>query len=190
MEHPYYLACPNVSYHYCTEHQKSPSEESQIKDNSSTSNFNFVTYTASPQDAGPKIQKFVRRGAMLHYRRQEREQKSELEVEKKFRASCSANHPFPEAKKVDDKVFRRSVADNRTNSALPATTDDLLPKEITAVDPFNAFPIKIEPYMLELLSSCECPLPHPYSPLSSPCSLLSALCISREKGWLDRTVFL
>ncbi|KAH6695952.1 hypothetical protein BKA61DRAFT_623615 [Leptodontidium sp. MPI-SDFR-AT-0119] len=135
------------------EHQKSPSEESQIKDNSSTSNFSFVTYTSSPQDAGPKIQKFVRRRAMLHYRRQEREQKSEREVEKKFRASCSANHPFPEAKKVDDKVFRRSVADNRTNSALPATTDDLLPKEITAVDPFNAFPIKIEPYMLELLSS-------------------------------------
>ncbi|KAF8859126.1 hypothetical protein BDZ45DRAFT_590317, partial [Acephala macrosclerotiorum] len=33
------------------------------------------------------------------------------------------------------------------------TTTDLLPKEITAVEPFNAFPIKIEPYMLELLSS-------------------------------------
>ncbi|KAF4634190.1 hypothetical protein G7Y89_g3919 [Cudoniella acicularis] len=53
----------------------------------------------------------------------------------------------------DDEVLRQYVADDRMNSALPTTTTDLLPKEITAVEPFNAFPIKIEPYMLELLSS-------------------------------------
>lgn len=96
---------------------------------------------------------------MLNYRRQEREQKSVSEEAEKSRANCPTNHPFPEAKDGAE-VLRHCVADDRMNSALPMTTTDLLPKEITAVEPFNAFPIKIEPYMLELLSSCEClPLP-------------------------------
>jgi len=106
---------------------------------------------------------------MLNYRRQEREQKSVSEEAEKSRANYPANHPFPEAKKDDDEVLRQYVADDCMHSALPTTTTDLLPKEITAVEPFNAFPIKIEPYMLELLSSCEC-LPHPSS-LSSACLL-------------------
>ncbi|KAH7110911.1 hypothetical protein B0J11DRAFT_473782 [Dendryphion nanum] len=139
------------------EHQISPSgegnEESQINEHSSLSKFSFVTYTASPQNAGPKIQKFVRRRAMLHYRRQEREQKTVREVAKKSRANCPANHICPEAKKDNNKAFRLYIADDSKNSALPTTTTDLLPKGITAVEPFNAFPIKIEPYMLELLSS-------------------------------------
>lgn len=92
---------------------------------------------------------------MLYYRRQEREHKSISEEAKNSRANCPANHPFPEAKKDDDEVLLQFVADDRMNSALPTTTASLLPEEIRAVEPFNAFPIKIEPYMLELLSSCE-----------------------------------
>jgi hypothetical protein len=91
---------------------------------------------------------------MLNYRRREREQKSLSEEAEKCRANCLANHPFPEVKKDDAEVLRQYVT-------LPATTTNLLPKEITAVEPFNAFPIKIELYMLELLSSCECLSPLP-----------------------------
>ena len=93
---------------------------------------------------------------MFNYRRQEREQKSVSEEAEKSRANCLTNHLFPEARN-DDEVLRQYITDDRMNSALPTTTTDLLLKEITAVEPFNAFPIKIEPYMLELLSSCECP---------------------------------
>ncbi|KAM0127295.1 hypothetical protein ACHAP3_008863 [Botrytis cinerea] len=146
-----------LTHHHWTEHQISPlgegNGESQINDDSSTSKFSFVTYTASPRNAGPKIQRFVRRRAMLHYRRQEREQKTVREVAKKSSANCPANHPCAEAKKNNGKAFLLYIADDRKNSALPTTTTDLLPKEITAVEPFNAFPIKIEPYMLDLLSS-------------------------------------
>ena len=91
---------------------------------------------------------------MLNYRRREREQKSVSEEAEKSRANCLAIHPFPEAKEDDDDVLQQYVVDDRMNSALPTTPTGLLPKEITAVEPFNAFPIKIEPYMLELLSSC------------------------------------
>ncbi|KAN0102229.1 hypothetical protein V8E51_012739 [Hyaloscypha variabilis] len=138
------------------ERQTSPgecNEESQINEYSSTSKFSFVTYTASPQNAGPKIQTLVRRRAMLNYRRQERKQKSVSEEAEKPSTDFPANHSFPEGKKDDSEVLRQNVADDRMNSALPTITADLLPKEITAVEPFNAFPIKIEPYMLELLLS-------------------------------------
>jgi hypothetical protein len=101
---------------------------------------------------------------MLNYRRQQREKKS-VEGAGKSMTNCQTNHPFPEAKKYDDEVLRQNITHDRMHSALPTTTTNLWPKEITAVDPFNAFPIKIELYMLELLSSCGC-LP--------PCSLFSA----------------
>jgi hypothetical protein len=129
---------------------------------SSTSRFSFVTYTASPQNAWPKIQRLVRKRAMLHYRRQEREQKRVSEEAERSKSNCSANHSCLEVNKDNEEVRRRYVVNDHMNAALPTTTTNLLPKEITAVEPFNAFPIKIELYMLELLSSCENfpPLPH------------------------------
>jgi hypothetical protein len=100
---------------------------------------------------------------MLDYRRRERERKSASKGSEKSKA----NHPVDDVslgvkEKNDDEVLRQYVANNRMNA--PATTD-LLSKEITVVEPFNAFPIKIEPYMLELLTSCELPpLSHPPQP--------------------------
>jgi hypothetical protein len=108
---------------------------------------------------------------MLNYRRQQRETKS-VEGAEKSMTNCPTNHAFHEAKKYDDEVLRQYITHDRINSALPTTTTNFWPKEITAVDPFNAFPIKIELYMLELLSSCGC-LP--------PYSLLSAFCISSKR---------
>ncbi|RDW63271.1 hypothetical protein BP6252_10816 [Coleophoma cylindrospora] len=140
------------------ERQTSPcgeyNEELEINENSSTSKFSFVTYTASPQNAGPKVRTLVRRRAMLNYRRQERDQKSGSEEAEKSRANFPASHLFPRLKKVDDgEDLLSCAADGRLNFALPKTTNGLLPRGITAIEPFNAFPIKIEPYMLELLSS-------------------------------------
>ena len=160
------ITSPALTHHFTnnwTGSQTSPigdcNDESQINEHSSTSKFSFVTYTGSPKDAGPKIQRLVRRRAMLDFRRREREQKSVSEEAEESRA----NRPSPETKKDEDEVLQQYVADDRMNSALSTTTTDRLPKEITAIEPFNAFPIKIEPYILELLSSCEWPpfsLPH------------------------------
>ena len=111
---------------------------------------------------------------MLNYRRQERERKAISEEADISRASCPANQPFPGEMKDDDEVLRQYVADDRMNLALPTTTSSLLPMEIIAVEPFNAFPIKIERYMFELLSSCRC-LP----------SFLTFFCLrsaSRKRG--------
>lgn len=93
---------------------------------------------------------------MLNYRRQEREQKSASKEARQSSSSCPSKHPFPEAKKDGYEVIRQYVTHDRMNSVLPTITTDLLPKEITAVEPFNAFPSKVEPYILKLLSSCEC----------------------------------
>jgi hypothetical protein len=114
---------------------------------------------------------------MLNYRRQERKQKSISEGAEKPSADFPVNHSFPKGKKDEDELLRQNVADDRMNSALPTTTANLLPKEITAVEPFNAFPIKIEPYMLDLLLSCEC---LPTSPLRH--FLQPSFFISSKRG--------
>jgi hypothetical protein len=87
---------------------------------------------------------------MLTFRQQEREKKCVSAKAEKARAS----HRSLGAEKDEDESFRQYVADGRRNCVLPSTTTHLLPKEITAVDPFNAFPIKLQPYMLDLLLSC------------------------------------
>jgi hypothetical protein len=85
---------------------------------------------------------------MLNYRREERERKGISEDKEKYGDSKLSL----EMKKDDDEAIQQYVADDPT-MALPASATDFLP-EITGVDPFDAFPIKIEPYMLELLLCC------------------------------------
>jgi hypothetical protein len=140
-------------WHYWTERQTHPltkfDEDLQINETSTKSKFSFITYTASPKNAAPNFKRLVRRRAMLTYRQQEREKKS---VSEKAR-SARSSHSSLEGKNDDNEAFRQHVADGRTNSVLPLTTYHLVPKEITAVDPFNAFPTKIQPYMLDLLVS-------------------------------------
>jgi hypothetical protein len=118
---------------------------------------------------------------MLNHRRQERENKRASDDAAKSRASgpatCPINHLFNPAKKNDNDMFPEHIADDRLGTISPTNTTNLLPKEITSFEPFDAFPIKIELYMLELLSSCECShlIPH---------FLLSLFYIYSTKGLL------
>jgi hypothetical protein len=92
---------------------------------------------------------------MLDYRRREREWKSVSEEAEKSKTIRPADDVSLGAKKKNsDEVLRSYVANNCMNAPASTTPVNLLSKEITGVEPFNAFPIKIEPYMLELLTYC------------------------------------
>lgn len=133
--------------HYRAGRQASPSGEFK---KGSVSEFNFVSYTASPQHAGSQIKRLVRSHAMLNYRQREKKRK---DLEEKSIVNCTANHAVPDGLGNSDEQY---VPNDSMTSALSMTTADLLPQEIKGVEPFDVFPIKIEPYMLELLCSCEC----------------------------------
>jgi len=87
---------------------------------------------------------------MLHYHRQEKKNKS---VPKEAKNS-KMGHPFLKTVKDGDELIRSDNVGDGNSPSLSSTTK-FLPKEITDVDPFNAFPIKIAPYMLDLLLSCK-----------------------------------
>lgn len=76
---------------------------------------------------------------MLSYRREERKKKVErIEVE-------TRNRGRPETRPAD--------VETKSGEVQPVMRKPSL-QEITNVDPFNAFPVQIEPFMMELLLTC------------------------------------
>jgi hypothetical protein len=83
---------------------------------------------------------------MLDYRRQERKQKQLLAD---AQLATKNSDPLAELNE-NDKMFVEHVL-----SKFSAGTAISLPKEIMAADPFDAFPVKVKPYMLDILSACK-----------------------------------
>ena len=88
---------------------------------------------------------------MLEYRRQEREVKK-MAREQPPRAKYSGHNT---SKKIKNGDVQQQQDSNQINWEVLITTANLLPNEIPDADPFEVFPIKIEPYMLDFLSFCE-----------------------------------
>lgn len=97
------------------------------------STFDFVAYTGLPQEAASQSRKVVRRRAMLDFRQKERHQ------EKK--------------KDNDDSSWKKCLGDTIQTSWASSARKSFL-NEIVETDPFDAFEVKIEPYVLDLLASC------------------------------------
>jgi len=93
--------------------------------------FDFITAIGSPVNTGPQTRKIIRSHVMLDYRRQERKQKPNSEQ--------------------TQQNFENSESYTAANTEVMVAS---LPKEIFAADPFDAFPVRIEPYVLDALSYC------------------------------------
>lgn len=100
------------------------------------STFDFVAYTGLPQKAAPQSRKLVRRRAMLDFRERERR----------------------DGKKRDNgDSLPREWPREPVQRAWDSSVQKFFPKEIVEADPFDAFEVKMEPYVLDLLSSCWSP---------------------------------
>jgi len=95
--------------------------------------FDFVAYTGLPQEATPQSRKVVRRRAMLDFREKERRQ---------------------EKKRDNEDSSRKEWLGDPMQTAWGSSVRKSFLKEIVETDPFDAFEVKIEPYVLDLLSSC------------------------------------
>ena len=97
------------------------------------STFDFVAYTGLPQEAASQSRKVIRRRAMLDFREKERRQEMKRDNNGSSTKEC-----------LSDSIQR----------AWSSSVRNLFLKEIVETDPFDAFEVKIEPYVLDLLSSC------------------------------------
>ncbi|RDW65953.1 hypothetical protein BP6252_09588 [Coleophoma cylindrospora] len=132
------------------------------------SDFNFINSTPTTQISHPKIRKFVRSNAMLHFRRRERgspyscsraHQDHPTEPIEEVSAFISSPGSVDAAETEEGcweqlKLKRNEqqqdgTLDRRVRSVLISALS--LPLEIGDIDPFDVFPLKIRPYMIDLL---------------------------------------
>lgn len=90
---------------------------------------------------------------MRNYRHQERK-RNRISDETQDRSDDSSDHFLKANENGELQQNQDSVQLHPSLST--GSTNQLLPKVIPGVDPFDSFQIKIEPYMLDLLSCCEC----------------------------------
>ena len=68
------------------------------------------------------------------------------------RAKYSGHDTFQKTRTGD---VQQQQDNGQINWEVLINTANLLPNEIPDADPFDVFPVKIEPYMLDFLSLCE-----------------------------------
>ncbi|RDW72235.1 hypothetical protein BP5796_08269 [Coleophoma crateriformis] len=133
------------------------------------SDFNFINCTPTTQISHPEIRKVVRSNAMLHFRRLGRgslypcsriRQDHDTEPIEEVSAVNSSSGSldvaeteeghWEQSKLKSNEQQQDGTLDRRVRSVLVSALT--LPLEIGDTDPFDVFPLKIKPYMLDLLT--------------------------------------